>query len=359
MDRRVGVDVEEPADRRRELTTVGRVSRSFTRSRRLDVMSSDVDRSGRRGRAFERLKSATRREERDHDAQNFSSTLPKLLELRLPAGLRACCASAALVPARSRASSRRAPSSATTRGCCSARARARAHPPPRWPAQHAYAASSRRRAAAGARGAARGCADGGANRVHDATPRAGAGAGARPRGRPTRPPDVRAAPRPGVAIARAPGQDRHDLDKALAAVLELGAADAAAGGGPRDVIVWGAFGDRFDHVMASVDALFRWADRFDGELALLSRASVATLLPTGRSVIRPARPVEARARARATPPRSAPRRAVAASHVFALFLSPRADAQGPTCGSCRSARASARRGREGTSTSSRSRSASS
>ena len=151
-------------------------------------------------------------------------------------------------------------------------------------------------------GAARVCADGGANRVHDAT-----AARAAPALAPdlvvgdldSLRPDVRAAlEAAGVAIARAPGQDRHDLDKALAAVLELGAADAAAGGGPRDVIVWGAFGDRFDHVMASVDALFRWADRFDGELALLSRASVATLLPAGRSVIRPARPVEARARAR-------------------------------------------------------------
>ena len=166
---------------------------------------------------------------------------------------------------------------------------------------------SARCAGCGARaGAARVCADGGANRVHDAT-----AARAAPALAPdlvvgdldSLRPDVRAALEDaGVAIARAPGQDRHDLDKALAAVLELGAADAAAGGGPRDVIVWGAFGDRFDHVMASVDALFRWADRFDGELALLSRASVATLLPAGRSVIRPARPVaRARARARASP----------------------------------------------------------
>jgi len=120
------------------------------------------------------------------------------------------------------------------------------------------------------------CADGGANRLYALDPEL----------LPTEitgdldslQPEVRAyyAAR-GVPITKRHDQDKHDLDKALQAVHGTGPGPA-----PHTVVVWGAFGTRFDHVMASINTLYHWADRFEGELLLLSATSLAVLVPAGR-----------------------------------------------------------------------------
>ena len=99
------------------------------------------------------------------------------------------------------------------------------------------------------------CADGGANRAHDLlgadrAPDAVVGDLDSARA------DVLAAyEKKGCAVHRVEDQDANDLSKALA---HVGRRWDAAGVSDGVVRVAGAFGDRFDHELAAVDALYRF-----------------------------------------------------------------------------------------------------
>jgi thiamine pyrophosphokinase len=81
----------------------------------------------------------------------------------------------------------------------------------------------------------------------------------------------------GCRVRRVPDQDRNDLDKALEAVRDehtrrrwkavatsrCGAGDGGAPPPFRNVVVYGAFGGRFDQEMASFQALYAWGRAFD------------------------------------------------------------------------------------------------
>ncbi len=120
-------------------------------------------------------------------------------------------------------------------------------------------------------------------------------------------PDVAAAfAAAGVATAPDPDdQDSTDLFKCLAAVATRFGAPAKAHGAPAAppppgaaggatavrVIVFGAFGGRFDQEAQNINALYAWAGTF-ASMTLLSEDCLARLLPAGTSVVRVAAPWE-------------------------------------------------------------------
>lgn len=103
----------------------------------------------------------------------------------------------------------------------------------------------------------------------------------------------------GVAIEKVAEQDTHDFSKCLRWLerrenVAGGTACGVASGTPPDVpsrlsvVAHGALGGRLDHVMANLNALYLrasgGADAFE-RLLLVSRQSVAFVLPPGRHVI--------------------------------------------------------------------------
>jgi len=76
----------------------------------------------------------------------------------------------------------------------------------------------------------------------------------------------------GADVVEDANQDQHDLDKALEAVATHGS-DISNG----TVLVLGAFGGRFDHEMAAIQALYRHTHRF-GRLVLIGDSAIAELL---------------------------------------------------------------------------------
>jgi thiamine pyrophosphokinase len=94
----------------------------------------------------------------------------------------------------------------------------------------------------------------------------------------------------GTEVIGDPDQDTNDLEKCLELVKQ--------GGGGRvgavqetSVFVLGSLGLRFDHNMANLHMLYKYAGQF-GRLVLLGHESVAFLLPAGSHVIRPDPEVE-------------------------------------------------------------------
>jgi len=71
-------------------------------------------------------------------------------------------------------------------------------------------------------------------------------------------------------------QDTNDLDKALQ-VLESHNSNAVD-----RVVIYGAFGGRFDQEMASFAALYKWAPTFNGQLYLYSDETCAFLIPANK-----------------------------------------------------------------------------
>ena len=134
------------------------------------------------------------------------------------------------------------------------------------------------------------CADGGANRAHDLL-----GAGRAPDAvvgdLDSARADVLAAYESrGCAIHRVEDQDSNDLSKALA---HVGRRWDAAGVSDGVVRVAGAFGDRFDHELAAVDALYRFgAQRPKARCVLHGDSTAAILLGAGAHEIRVRRDVE-------------------------------------------------------------------
>jgi len=78
-----------------------------------------------------------------------------------------------------------------------------------------------------------------------------------------------------VTIEQDPCQDTNDLDKAL----QICYSSNNDKGNDRRVIIYGAFGGRFDQEMASFAALYKWAPKLDYQLYLYSDETCAFLIP--------------------------------------------------------------------------------
>lgn len=86
----------------------------------------------------------------------------------------------------------------------------------------------------------------------------------------------------GVDVERDRCQDTNDLDKCLQTILAgFNAGNDEAADKRTNVYIYGAFGGRFDQEMASFQALYRWADAFSYRLVLYTDETCAFLLPAG------------------------------------------------------------------------------
>lgn len=142
--------------------------------------------------------------------------------------------------------------------------------------------------------AVRVCADGGANRLHDAQ-----GEQERERRLPDlitgdldslRPDVERYYAGRDVAIEGEAEQDTNDFEKCLR-WLERRHARGPPGAPPLSVVAHGAFGGRLDQQMANLNMLYRYASSFES-FVLLCESSAAFLLPPGRHVLLPNRDAE-------------------------------------------------------------------
>lgn len=124
------------------------------------------------------------------------------------------------------------------------------------------------------------CADGGANRLHDATneyiPNAIRGDLDSLRQ------DVRDYyEERGTSVEQDNDQNNNDLDKSLQLVHskrdEIWQTDEDTWSGR--VCIYGAFGGRFDQEMGCIQALFKWSDAFHNKLFLVDDNTIAFLLP--------------------------------------------------------------------------------
>lgn len=78
-----------------------------------------------------------------------------------------------------------------------------------------------------------------------------------------------------------PDQDRNDLDKSLGAILEHQHQSTGTIKIGR-VLVYGAFGGRFDQEMGCIQALYKWSHQFDYNMWLYDDQTVCWLLPGNR-----------------------------------------------------------------------------
>jgi len=128
------------------------------------------------------------------------------------------------------------------------------------------------------------CADGGANRLHDISPPPGETS-----------PDIIVGDldslhqhvrddyeREGTMIVKDADQNRHDLDKALTAVATYSKIPVGA----MTVLILGAFGGRFDHQVAALQALYCHTSTFH-RLLLVGDETFAELLLPGSHEIHP------------------------------------------------------------------------
>ena len=120
------------------------------------------------------------------------------------------------------------------------------------------------------------CADGGANRLYEATD--GNWIPNRIRGDlDSLDPKVRAfyESKNNCTIEQDPSQDTNDLDKAL----QVCNTDTI-----KRIVIYGAFGGRFDQEMASFQALYKWGPTFNYQLWLYSDETCAVLIPANTLV---------------------------------------------------------------------------
>jgi thiamine pyrophosphokinase len=87
-----------------------------------------------------------------------------------------------------------------------------------------------------------------------------------------------------VNVERDPCQDTNDLDKALQVCVTNGSGPLTAekshpAQSSCRVVVYGAFGGRFDQEMASFAALYKWAPKFNWQMYLYSDETCAFLIP--------------------------------------------------------------------------------
>lgn len=82
-----------------------------------------------------------------------------------------------------------------------------------------------------------------------------------------------------VLVEKDPCQDTNDLDKALQVCVVK---DASSSSCIHRVVVYGAFGGRFDQEMASVQALYNWSPKLNWQLYLYNEETSAFLIPANR-----------------------------------------------------------------------------
>ncbi len=93
-----------------------------------------------------------------------------------------------------------------------------------------------------------------------------------------------------VQIEKDSCQDTNDLDKALQRIASpststlTSTSTLPSTSNYNQVIIYGAFGGRFDQEMASFQALYKWADTFDNRIWLYSDETSAILIPAGKMV---------------------------------------------------------------------------
>jgi thiamine pyrophosphokinase len=86
----------------------------------------------------------------------------------------------------------------------------------------------------------------------------------------------------GCSVVRDPDQDCNDLDKALMAVSKHKNSKSGNGSGIGRVLVYGAFGGRFDQEMGCIQALYKWSHKFNHCMWLYDDLTVCWLLPADR-----------------------------------------------------------------------------
>jgi len=82
----------------------------------------------------------------------------------------------------------------------------------------------------------------------------------------------------GVCVEEDCNQDTNDLDKALQ-LIHARREEIFGTATNRRVCVYGAFGGRFDQEMGCIQALFNWSETFDNKLFLFDDNTCAFLLP--------------------------------------------------------------------------------
>jgi thiamine pyrophosphokinase len=84
----------------------------------------------------------------------------------------------------------------------------------------------------------------------------------------------------GCSIVCDPDQDRNDLDKSLGAILKQYQQQTTSNNNKIGrVLVYGAFGGRFDQEMGCIQALYQWSHQFDYNMWLYDDQTVCWLLP--------------------------------------------------------------------------------
>eukprot|EP00536_Pseudo-nitzschia_multiseries_P017525 jgi/Psemu1/264355/estExt_Genewise1Plus.C_16050006 len=78
-------------------------------------------------------------------------------------------------------------------------------------------------------------------------------------------------------------QNTNDLDKALQVPLSSSSSSSSSLPSIDRVVIYGAFGGRFDQEMASFVALYKWAHRFNGQMYLYSDETCAFLIPANKA----------------------------------------------------------------------------
>ncbi|KAL3910991.1 MAG: hypothetical protein SGARI_001859, partial [Bacillariaceae sp.] len=89
----------------------------------------------------------------------------------------------------------------------------------------------------------------------------------------------------GVKVEQDPCQNTNDLDKALQVCQQQSSSSSSSDTTtlpqpPPRILIYGAFGGRFDQEMASFAALYKWSPLFDYQMLLYSEETCAFLIPS-------------------------------------------------------------------------------
>ncbi|POM77847.1 Thiamine pyrophosphoKinase [Phytophthora palmivora] len=90
----------------------------------------------------------------------------------------------------------------------------------------------------------------------------------------------------GTTVLKDPDQYANDLDKCLQLIHEM-QEEQNSTDDKFSVMIFGAMGGRFDQEMQSINALFRWKDKFQQMVLLSDETTARLLIPDVRHVITP------------------------------------------------------------------------
>jgi len=85
-----------------------------------------------------------------------------------------------------------------------------------------------------------------------------------------------------VSVERDVCQKTNDLDKAIKVLVTTKGENISDSTSVDRIVIYGAFGGRFDQEMASFSALYKWAPYFNGQLYLYSDETCAFLIPANK-----------------------------------------------------------------------------